>query len=303
MQPISTRDLLQARADLIQAFRGWFHTLGLLEVDAPVLARASVCDPNIPSLSTQYQQETFYLQTSPEFAMKRLIADGAGAIYHIGKVFRDDPNGRHHNPEFTMIEWYRMGLDYRALRVELADFLSELLDLPTFLELSFQDAFLQICGWDPLKVESSFLESQCQDVEGELDRDGMLDWILTRDVLPAFSDQGIVLYDYPASQAALAKVSGEVAERFEIIVNGVELANGYTELTDADQQIARFDAENARRRKQSMHEMPIDQHFIAALRKGLPDCAGVALGLDRLLMLKLGANALDQISPFTIDRV
>lgn len=301
--PNNTLAILQQRADLIQQFRSWFGELGLLEVEAPILSRSGGSDPQIQNLSTRFFGERLYLNTSPEFAMKRLIAEGSGSIYHIGKAFREDQAGRLHNPEFTLIEWYRVGLEYQQLMDELGTFLMKLLSLSSLKKLTYRDVFLHTVGLDPLTASEAELDEFCQDIQGELTRDAKLDWVLSHHVLSAFAHEAVIVYDYPASQAALSRIRGEVSERFEIIIHGVEIANGYSELTDAIEQRQRFDRDNAIRQSQTLAKMPLDENFLTALEQGMPDCAGVALGLDRLHMILVGATSLAEVNPFMLEQV
>lgn len=300
MKPVA-QDVLKCRARLLAGFRDWFQQRGILEVETPVLSRAAVCDPHIHSLSALISGERFYLHTSPEFAMKRLMASGSGSIYQICKVFRDDELSRLHNPEFTMIEWYQIGLDYHALMNEITDLLSNLLKIEKIEALTYQQAFQQSVGIDPFSASYSDLVTLAGEVTGTMSKDDLLDLILSLEVLPAFKNKAVFIYDYPMSQAALSRIRGEIAERFELIINGVELANGYTELTDSQELQQRFLHDNQQRQRNGLEPMPIDQHFLAAMTRGLPECAGVALGFDRLVMLAMGKHSLAEVMPIPFN--
>lgn len=288
----------------------------MLEVETPVLAHCPATDPHIHSLHAHCAGpgvpagEMLYLQTSPEFAMKRLLCAGAGAIYQIARVFRDDERGRLHNPEFTLLEWYRPGFDHHALMDEVAALVCAVLDLPATAErLSYAEVFRLHLGLDPHAATSEALAA-CACDHGldvaALDRDGRLDLLLSHLIQPRLGiERPLFIYDYPASQAALARLRGDdpvVGERFELYVSGIELANGYHELGDADEQRARFAQDNDRRRALGLPMLPLDERLLAALAHGLPACAGVALGLDRLVMLAAGVRDIDEVMAFTTVR-
>ncbi len=291
--PSATLNSLRARAKLLRLIRQFFDAREVLEVETPVLSRHATVDRHIDSFSTQ---DDAWLQTSPEFAMKRLLCTQAVPIFQICKVFRLEEAGRHHNPEFTMLEWYRPGFDHHALMDEMELLLRHCgVGVASVYErISYREAFLRHAGFDPLRASCSEMSGFAQTFSpppvmglGE-QRDGWLDHFFGSIVSPALGrERPCFVYDFPASQAALSRVRGEVAERFELIWRGVELANGFHELADADEQARRFAAELDWRRDSGKLMPPADSHLIAALRAGLPDCAGVALGVDRLLMLLL----------------
>lgn len=307
---------------MLTQIRAFFAARGVLEVDTPLLSAHTVCDPHLDSLSTRYtgpgapHGATLYLQTSPEFAMKRLLASGAGPIYQICKAFRDGEAGRLHNPEFTLVEWYRPGFDHRQLMDEVNELVSALLcehlALASSEHLSYQQAFMRHAGVDPHRAALDELQAalRAHGAVCELaGRDALLDALLTHVVEPHLGQGRLCfIHDYPASQAALARLSAVpredylVAERFELYLNGIELANGFHELGDAAEQRQRFSAHNAARRHRGKPELPADEHLLAALAHGLPDSAGVALGLDRLLMLACGANHLAATLAFPLGR-
>ena len=283
------------RAKLLRAIRHFFDARAVLEVETPILSHHATVDKHIDSFRTQGDM---WLHTSPEFAMKRLLCAGAGAIWQLCKVFRLEEAGRHHNPEFTMLEWYRPGFDHHALMDETELLLRHcgVQAAQPFERLSYRQAFLLHAGFDPLRAsctEMSLAAARFSPppVEGLGEvRDAWLDHFYGSIVSPMLGLQRpCFIYDFPASQAALSRVRGDVAERFELVWCGVELANGFHELADAEEQSRRFIAEQAWRRDHGKVEPPMDANLIAALQSGLPDSAGVALGVDRLLMLLLDA--------------
>jgi elongation factor P--(R)-beta-lysine ligase len=307
-RPTASVATLQARARLYAGLRDYFARHGVLEVETPILSAAATVDRHIESFATAEVPGSpqRWLQTSPEFAMKRLLAAGSGPIWQIARVFRRDEAGRHHNPEFSLLEWYRPGFDHRQLMAEVEDLLCQTLGLHgPFPRLSYRDAFLLHAGFDPFQAPLQVLRAlpQAAGLAAETDRDFWLDLWMSQVVgprlgcgVPAF------LHDFPPSQAALAQVRDGVALRFELFWDGLELANGFCELTDAGEQARRFRADQDRRRAQGLEVPPHDEQLIAALRSGLPACAGVALGLDRLLMCQLGLPDLASTLAFPADR-
>ena len=302
-RPSASLETLRARAELLAKIRDFFRQAGVLEVETPACSRFGVTDPAIESFTTRYtgpgaaRGADRYLQTSPEFPMKRLLAAGSGPIYQLCKVFRNGERGRLHNPEFTLLEWYRPGFDHHALMDEMSLLLQSLSPQPLTEErLSYAEAFQRYLQVDPhiasakqlrsYAIEQGIAGAEGLSLEG---RDAWLDLLLTHCIEPHLGVDGICfLYDYPASQAALSRIRpGEppVAERFELYMGGVELANGFHELTDGDEQRERFQQDNRRRRSQGLPEVPMDEYLLTALAAGMPRCAGVALGVDRLLMV------------------
>ncbi|OAJ34964.1 elongation factor P--(R)-beta-lysine ligase [Piscirickettsia salmonis] len=316
-QPSATMLKLQARAQCVAAIRRFFAKRSILEVETPLLGHATVTDVQLGSISAMLSGKTMYLQTSPEFAMKRLLAAGSGSIYQLCKSFRQDEYGRYHNPEFTMLEWYRVGFSHIELMAEMDEFLQYILKRGPAQYLSYQAAFEHYLGLDPHQAGIVELKS-CAESKGlqviglnqidHVDKDTWLQLLLSEYIEPYLGvNQPCFLFDFPASQAALAKVSEKsgvrIAERFEVYVNGVELANGFHELTDMQEQRRRFEKDVAER--QSRHlacDMPIDERLLAALASGLPECAGVALGVDRLVMLATQSERLEDVVSFTVDR-
>lgn len=319
--PSATLDNLRTRARLLAAIRRFFAERDVLEVETPILAQAAATDPHLESFITAYQAPgaalttAYYLHTSPEFAMKRLLAAGSGPIYQLGKVFRQGERGRRHNPEFTMLEWYRPGWDHHALMGEVEALVKAVLPAGAALgpteRLSYVAAMRRYAGIDPLETPVEQLAACAQGhgitVASALGgRDDWLDLLMSHVVEPRLGEAGLCfLYDYPRSQAALARIAPEdprLAQRFELYFRGVELANGFHELTDAEEQRARFQADLARRRAAGLNAVPMDEHLLAALASGMPACAGVALGVDRLCMLLCEAQRIDAVISFTFER-
>lgn len=312
-QPGATIEILQLRARLRQRIRAFFDARDVLEVETPVLSSAGTTDVYIDSLTTRAgdpDDTRLYLQTSPEFAMKRLLAAGSGAIYQLARVFRYAEQGNQHHPEFTMLEWYRPDFDHRQLMHEVdalvRTLLADSLPLKSTLEWSYQQAWLQTIGIDPFTIEleqlRAFASQQGIDTIGDLqDMDAWLQLIMSYCVEPALpSDTPVFIYDYPSTQAALARIrpgTPPVAERFELYINGMELANGFHELSDAVEQRQRFVRDNQLRRLLGKAEIPLDENLLAALAE-LPDCAGVALGFDRIMMLASGTNDIREVLSF-----
>jgi lysyl-tRNA synthetase class 2 len=317
-RPIARPEAWHARARVLAAIRAFFAEQGILEVDTPVLSRAGNPDPHLDSLRVVDTEAVpgrpWYLQTSPELPMKRLLAADAGAIYQLCKVFRGGESGRRHNPEFTLLEWYRPGFRVADLMDEIQDLLRTVLEpfrpVPNAKRLSYREAFQEALDIDPLMADIDTLRARARTLglaEGleVATRDDWLDLLLAMHVCRGFGDGPVFVFDYPATQAALARLSVDdprVAQRFELFWGDLELANGFGELTDSAEQRARFERDNARRRAGGAPEVPIDERLLAALEAGLPQCAGVALGVDRLLMVALGADSIDQVLTFPVDR-
>jgi len=302
-EPSASLDTLKARADLYRAVRVFFDARQILEVETPVLSRHATVDRHIDSFSTQDGQ---WLHTSPEFAMKRLLCAGSGAIWQMTKVFRAEEAGRFHNPEFTLLEWYRPDFDHHQLMDEVEGLLRALgVAGPAFERLTYREAFLRHAGIDPFTATVEVLKSlpEAEAFANESDRDVLLDLWMSHRVGPRLGGETpCFLHDFPASQAALSRVMGERAQRFELFWDGLELANGFWELSDADEQRRRFVAEQAWREARGRPVPPFDTQLIAALQSGLPNCAGVALGIDRLLMRLLVVPSLAEVLAFPADR-
>jgi elongation factor P--(R)-beta-lysine ligase len=316
-RPAASPATARRRAAMLAQARRFFEERGILEVDTPVLSKAPVSDPHIESVPTEPgpARPRRYLQTSPEYPMKRLLCAGWPDIYEICKVFRDGEAGSRHQPEFTLVEWYRRGFGLAEMRQETAAFLSALIE-PRILAappeyLDYGAAFERHAGVDPRRAGVDALTAAAgadPDLARALgdDRDAWLDLLLTQRVAPAFArDRLTVLYHYPASQAALARIcpaDPAVADRFEVFLGDLELANGFVELRDAGEQLRRFEAELEKRRRKGQPVGPLDRCFIAALESGLPECAGVAVGFDRLLMINEMTDDIRHVQTFPEDR-
>ncbi len=321
--PSATLDTIKLRARLLAQIRDFFSIRDVLEVDTPVLSMAANAEPHLETFVAAYEKpglsnaQTLYLHTSPELPMKRLLAAGSGSIYQIAKVFRNGESGRYHNPEFTLLEWYRVEFDHHQLMDEVTDLVTALLGKEVLSEpverLSYRDIFQHYLG---LNVhQSSVAElmacARTQDLQPPTDMpmndpNPWLDLLLSHCIEPHLGRKRLTfIYDYPATQAALAKVrpgNPPVAERFELYVQGIELANGFHELTDADEQYRRLRDNNQRHVAHGLPSLPIDHRFLTALKSGLPDCAGVALGLDRLLMIMASKSTIQDVIAFPLQR-
>ncbi|MGL6260586.1 elongation factor P--(R)-beta-lysine ligase [Vibrio sp. WXL210] len=313
-QPSASITQLKQRARIITQIRDFFAQREVMEVDTPAMSHATVTDIHLHTFNTEFigpdyaNGQTLYLMTSPEFHMKRLLAAGSGCIYQINKAFRNEENGRHHNPEFTMLEWYRVGFDHHALMNEMDELLQQVLRSAPAERMTYQQAFLSVLGVCPLEASMDELKQVAVTLGlgdialPEQDRDTLLQLLFSVGVeakigqnAPAF------VYDFPASQAALAKINPadpRVADRFEVYFKGIELANGFHELDNPQEQLVRFEQDNQKRLEMGLKPQPIDHHLIAALEAGLPNCAGVALGIDRLIMLALGCSHIDEVTAF-----
>ncbi len=318
-RPSATRATLELRARLKRRARRFFEDRGLLEVDTPALSAAGTTDPAIASLSTRPQVaggDRRWLHTSPEFAMKRLLAAGSGDIWQMCTVFRDGEAGDRHNPEFTMVEWYRTGWDHHRMAAETAAFTSHVLGdavpLGEVLHVTYRDAFLAHAGVDPFDADAATLAAALERhgvarPDGPVSPDALLDLVMGTVVAPALGRgpaRAVVVRDYPPGQAALARIApGEVpvAERFELFVDGIEIANGFHELCDAGEQRRRFEGDRAVRAETGACAVPVDERLLAALEHGLPACAGVAVGFDRLVMLAAGEPSIRRVLAFPHD--
>ena len=284
----------------------------MLEVETPALASHTVTDLHLHSLSASgpVTQRESYLQTSPEYAMKRLLASGVGPIYEIARVFRDGEAGARHNLEFTMLEWYRPGFDQLRLIDEVDELLATTLGTKPGERLSYAEAFETHLKIDPHGATAEELRAAAsrEEVRGlaDDDRDGWLQWLFATRVEPNLgSDRPAYVFDFPGSQAALARIRPGVhpiAERFEVFVRGLELANGYHEEIDPTELRRRFEADRAERRRRGLPDVALDERFLAAHEHGLPECSGVALGFDRLVMLAIGSANIEDVLTFPSDR-
>ncbi|NUO75207.1 MAG: EF-P lysine aminoacylase GenX [Lysobacter sp.] len=318
-RPSASFDALRLRAALNARVREFFAQRGVLEVETPVLSMAGNTDPNIASFALEFSgrtegaPRTRWLRTSPEYPLKRLLAAGLGDCYELGRVFRDGEAGGRHNPEFTMLEWYRLGYDHHQLIGETAQLIQSALALvgreAALERVAYRELYRERLGLDPLSADESELRAALGDVVIDPDglgRDDWLDLLMTHRLQPGFAhDRLLAVYDYPASQCALARVrAGDppLAERFELYLGPLELANGYHELADADEQGARFDRDAAVRAQRGAASPPRDEALLDGLAAGLPDCAGVALGVDRLLMAMLNTGRIADTLAFDFAR-
>ncbi len=326
-RPTASLENLRVRAGILAKVRAFFAERGVLEIETPQMCRAGAVDPHLDPILAQYHPSGSeaslerWLVTSPEHSMKRLLAAGSGPIYQISRAFRDGERGRLHNPEFTILEWYRPLWDHHRLMDEVEALVGTILrgaaggprvSEDRFDRVSYREAFLDVLGINPHVVSAADL-SRIAGLEGvppppgfEVeDRDAWLNLLLVSRVEGSLGvDRPAFLLDYPPSQAALARVRPDnppVAERFELYVRGVELANGYHELCDPKEQELRFHEANAKRRAMGKQELPMDRRFLAALEAGMPSCAGVAVGLDRVVMLAVGSSTIDDVIAFPIE--
>lgn len=312
-QPTASLSALEARAAMYQSIRDFFATRQVLEVDTPLLSAFGVTDLHLDNIEATVgigaHAQTAYLQTSPEYAMKRLLAQHGKAIYQLGKAFRQDEHGRYHNPEFTLLEWYRPGFTQQALMDEVDALVQTLLGTTPAERITYQQLFQTRLGIDPLHTTAEqLLQAATQhglDVSAAvraLPVDELLQLVMSHCIEPTLGVTApVFIYHYPRSQAALARLAPDnplVADRFELYFRGVELANGFHELSDANEQAQRFQHEAELRDQHGRPARAADSRLLAALAHGIPDCAGVALGIDRLLMLKLNAQRIDQVISF-----
>jgi len=323
-RPSASLEVLRWRAQLVARVRQFFLERNVLEVETPILSASATPDPALTSLTTTYTGPEFatgqnlYMQTSPEFAMKRLLAAGAGSIYQICKVFRDGESGRLHNPEFTMLEWYRVGMGYHELMTEVEALVrfavGDQLTSGQAERITYATAFERSLGVNPHTATAREFAALARD-HGVRPPDALLksqdtavwrDLLLTHIVEPKLGQNGMTfVIDFPASQASLSRVRPDqppVAERFELYCRGIELANGFHELTEVEEHRVRFERQNHTRVHNHQVAVPVDDHLLAALESGLPDCSGVALGLDRLVMIGAGLNDVSSALAFPIGR-
>lgn len=320
-RPSATHDALAFRAEILARIRAYFSRHNVMEVDTPVMSRAATTDPAIHSLATTWhgpgtnEGKCFYLHTSPEFPMKRLLAAGSGDIYQLCKVFRDHERGALHSPEFTLLEWYRNGFDHLDLMDDVERLLTDVLPDKALSHAvsrwTYRDLFREYAGLDPFTATSedvaAVLARHEQDIPVGMDGmplDAWLDLLMTVLIEPRMGQGLVFVTDFPASQASLARLRSDnpqVAARFEVWLDGIEIANGFYELADAAEQRQRFMRDNERRRQAGLDPVPMDEHLLAALQAGLPDCAGVAVGIDRLLMVASDAKSLDAVQSFPVE--
>ncbi len=322
-KPSASMLALKERAKLLSSIRHYFEMNGAMEVETPMLSSKATVDIYINSFSTEFEPigggglETHYLHTSPEFPMKRLLAAGSGDIFSMGKVFRNGEAGGRHNPEFTMLEWYRVGMDQQGIMDDVTELLSSICPFTEVRRCSYGELFEEILDINPYTVSDEELDHLVQTKVDDgligLERNDCLDILFSKHIEPTLGAvnkgklEGVFVFDYPTSMSALAKLrtneyGEEVAARFELFINGVELANGYHELLDAQEQEKRFKAEQVKRRERGFDVYPYDQRLIDALQHGMPDCAGVAMGVDRLLMLMMNVKNIADVIAFDFHR-
>ena len=320
-QPSCSIELLRIRAQILAEIRRFFLARAVLEVETPILSHSSGTDPQLDFFTADYYahplKQTLYLQTSPEFAMKRLLAAGSGSIYQICKAFRNGESGRTHNPEFSILEWYSVGFTLMQLMDEIADLIAVLFKDRVLLNvtqrISYQDLFYKNTGLDPLLFNyedycAYALKSGSPEaiVLCKTDHNAWLDFIFSHHIQPSLGKNALcMVYGYPACQSSLARINkdnSKVTDRVEIFINGIELGNGYYELTDAQEQNQRFDEEILHRQQTYRPTIVKNKQLIAALDAGLPECSGMAIGLDRLLMILTKNNHIEDVIPFSLAR-
>lgn len=321
-QPTLTWEYAQKRAEILQRIRQFFNERNVVEVETPALSQGTVTDVHLDAITCRYnflsdssteQSTNLYLQTSPEFHMKRLLASGYGCIFQIAKAFRHEEAGRFHNPEFTLLEWYRLDFDHFMLMKEVAELFKTVLNCNEPTQITYQNIFIELLDLDPLTASRVQLLSLIEAHDRlsdwltvEQDNDILLQFIFSELIEPHIGNKSpCFVYNFPRSQASLANICAEdarVAERFECYFHGIELVNGFNELTEPGKQLERFQEDNRKREMLSLPRKPIEKNFIAALSQGLPQCSGVALGIDRLIMLALNAKHIEQVVSFPVAR-
>jgi lysyl-tRNA synthetase class 2 len=311
-QPSATIETLKRKALILQQIRNFFNQKGYLEVETPIMAHHGVTDVYLSNIQANFRGQNYSLQTSPEYHMKRLLAAGSGPIFQIARVFRDDEWGRWHNPEFSLLEWYQLDIDHHDLMDEMNLFLTTILDCPALIKKTYQQAFIDSCGLDPFDTSIALLKQTLAEYalgdvlpSDETDFDQYFFLLMSHVVEPFFGKESapVAIYDFPATQAALARVNAKGrAERFEIYYQGVELANGFHELTDPQAQALRFEQDLIQRKKLGLELTKPDHFLLSALKQGLPACSGVALGVDRLMALALNQAGIGQTLAFEFSR-
>lgn len=313
-QPTASLINQKLRVKLYSKIRQFFEKRGVLEVETPLLSQHTVTDVNIESFQTMYYnyevKHRYYLQTSPEYAMKKLLASGSGPIYQICKAFRNGETGSRHNPEFTLLEWYRPNFSYQDLMNEIDKLLQHTLYTKKAIQKTYSELFLEHLSINPFRasldeVRASARRFSLVNANDYKDHDTLLQFLFTHIIEPKIGFEGpLFVYDFPAAQATLAKIhpkNSNTALRFELYIEGMECANGFEELIDAQEQRYRFEKDILKRQERGLSEIGIDYHFLAALEAGLPSCSGVALGLDRLLMIKTKTKKISDVIAFPTD--
>jgi lysyl-tRNA synthetase class 2 len=321
-QPACSIEILRLRAQVFEDIRRFFSARAVLEVETPLLSYSSGTDPQLDFFTAEYcsppLHHTLFLQTSPEFAMKRLLAAGSGSIYQICKAFRNGESGRFHNPEFTLLEWYRIGFTLPQLMDEIAELIGVLFNdhrpLNQTQRFSYQEIFQRYTDLNPLEFSYQDYCTYARDnnmPEAEsicgYDHGLWLDFIFSHNVQPQLGENAVcMVYGYPACQSSLARINehnSQITDRVEVFINGIELGNGYYELTDAKEQDRRFDEELSIRQQRKRPVAVKDKYLIAALDAGLPECSGMSIGLDRLLMLLTNSATIEDVLNFPVHRV
>jgi lysyl-tRNA synthetase class 2 len=309
--PSATIEVLRQRAYLIKMIRSFFTQRNYLEVDTPIMAHYGVTDVYLSNIKAQFRNKPYCLQTSPEYHMKRLLAAGSGPIFQLARVFRDDELGRWHNPEFTLLEWYQLGIDHHDLMDEMDVLLQTVIYSEPMIRKTYQQAFLEACDVDPFtatieEFQNILKKNGLENVLApqEQDRDQYLFLLMSHVVEPYLGKENapVAVYHFPPSQASLAKINQGVAERFEVYYRGVELANGFHELTDAKAQQVRFNQDLTIRKQQGLDLPDADVWLVQALESGIPPCSGVALGIERLLALAMDKAAISEVMAFDFSR-
>jgi len=320
-QPTADIDTLKRRAQYLADVRLFFAERDVWEVETPILSQAAPTAPYLDSFTTDYRpigsesKQTYYLHTSPEFAMKRLLAAGSGSIYQMARVFRNGEQSKKHSPEFTMLEWYRTDLTLHQLIDEVNALMQDVFQLEPIIRLSYRSVFefffklnVLTCSDDDIKHCALERINSLPD-DFDTDRDGWLELLMSYAVEPRLAALNcpLFIYDFPASQSQLAKIKqdssgNKVADRFELYIDGLELANGYNELLDADELCQRFEHDKQQRKEQGKAEIQIDENLLAAMKSGLPECSGVAIGLDRLIMLVMDKQEIAQVQSFSFEK-
>lgn len=310
-QPSASLETLRDRAQFIANIRLFFTTKGYLEVETPIMGRYGITDPYLANIKANFRGCDYALQTSPEYHMKRLLAAGSGPIFQLARVFRDDELGRWHNPEFTLLEWYQLNVDHITLLAEVDELLQGLVGCAPLRIRTYQSVFQDLCNINPFQTHVQALQA-CATYHGlgevfdsaEQDLDQYLFLLMSHVIEPGLADEAgpTAIVDFPASQASLAQIVQGCAARFEVYFRGVELANGFYELTDPLAQADRFHQDNQMRLLQGKPWAEIDDALLQALHHGLPPCSGVALGVDRLLALTLEQSRLSDCLAFDFSR-
>lgn len=313
-RPTASIEAIKEKSRVLAQIRDFFASREVIEVDTPILSHYTVTDVHLhpvkARLQLQGKNHQGWLQTSPEFAMKRLLAAGVGDCYQIFKAFRSDETGRYHNPEFTLLEWYRLDFDHKQLMVEIDELLQQILDCPTAEYLEYQSLFVDYFKLDPLNTNCEQLHCCAEQYLGNVpemqQQDDYLQMLFSMVIEKRIGlEKPCFVSGFPASQASLARLEPEnpqLSRRFELYYKGVELANGFHELTDPNEHIQRFEIDNQIRADKGLPQVEIDHNFISALESGFPDCSGVALGIDRLLMIRMNAEHINQVQTFPFDR-